>query len=565
MSIIYATGGTVQASGGIYVKREADSRLQDLCLQGKFAYVLTPRQMGKSSLMANTAAALRKQESKPVIIDLSVTGVSEKNIDLWYQSLLHTINKQLNLETNPFTWWSEHQQITATQRLSEFFETVVLVEVAEPIVIFVDEIDSTLSLAFQIDDFFAAIRAMYNARATNPAFRRLCFVLIGVATPSDLINDRRRTPFNIGEAINLTDFTYEEALPLTAGLPGDETQRRDILRWILSWTSGHPYLTQKVCAAIAAKDRSGWSEEQVAHVIEDLFFNLQHGQDDNIRFVSDRLTRRESDTGPLELYAEILIGVRPIRVDERSQVQARLKLSGIVKNSADGTRLVVRNRIYSAVFDRRWIANYITLTREAYTREQAPIHTPELYDLQARFEVFRAFLTEDSLDDYARQIAESGRALRSTQRWRIGATVLMGLASLMLAFFYYDFVDFEEADVLMWLCVVLIITLPAVALFFTAVPLLGRYQQTQQLLAITAGDLKKIQRLYPLPEMDMQTYRKSAFEVSELTLESLSLEASRWGKLIRTPQQIEAYVENARRTSEEGDDTSDEFSNDSRG
>lgn len=148
MSVIYSTGGVVQASGGIYIKRKADDLLLDLCLQGQFAYVLTPRQLGKSSLMANTAAALKERAVRPVIVDLSITGVSEKDIDLWYQSLLYIISKQLNLQSDPFEWWATRRQITGTQRLSEFFEAVVLTEVSDPVVIFVDEIDSILSLEF---------------------------------------------------------------------------------------------------------------------------------------------------------------------------------------------------------------------------------------------------------------------------------------------------------------------------------------------------------------------------------------------------------------------------------
>ena len=92
------------------------------------------------------------------------------------------------------------------QRLTLFFEQVLLTEIAKPIVIFVDEIDSTLSLDFT-DDFFVAIRSLYVTRATQPKFGRLSFVLIGVATPGDLIRDARRTPFNIGQRVDLTDFT----------------------------------------------------------------------------------------------------------------------------------------------------------------------------------------------------------------------------------------------------------------------------------------------------------------------------------------------------------------------
>ncbi|MEO0888491.1 MAG: hypothetical protein AAFY54_21570, partial [Cyanobacteria bacterium J06648_10] len=52
---MYTVGGTVQANeGGLYISRRADGELLQLCEDSKFAYVLTPRQMGKSSLMIRT-------------------------------------------------------------------------------------------------------------------------------------------------------------------------------------------------------------------------------------------------------------------------------------------------------------------------------------------------------------------------------------------------------------------------------------------------------------------------------------------------------------------------------
>src|SRR5947209_3835150 len=76
-----------------------------------------------------------------------------------------------------------HNRLSFTQRLTLFFEEVLLDHVADPIVIFVDEIDTTLSLPFA-DDFFAAIRFLYMNRALNPALARVSFVLVGVATPT---------------------------------------------------------------------------------------------------------------------------------------------------------------------------------------------------------------------------------------------------------------------------------------------------------------------------------------------------------------------------------------------
>ncbi|HEY9635021.1 MAG TPA: AAA-like domain-containing protein [Coleofasciculaceae cyanobacterium] len=75
----------------------------------------------------------------------------------------------------------------------------------------IDEIDSILSRDFPIDDFFALIRFLYNQRAIEPEYKRITFAIFGVATPSDLIQDSNRTPFNIGKAIELHGFIWRNA------------------------------------------------------------------------------------------------------------------------------------------------------------------------------------------------------------------------------------------------------------------------------------------------------------------------------------------------------------------
>ena len=55
-SDFYVVGGTVPRDAPSYVVRRADQELVDALRRGEFCYVLTPRQMGKSSLMVRTAA-----------------------------------------------------------------------------------------------------------------------------------------------------------------------------------------------------------------------------------------------------------------------------------------------------------------------------------------------------------------------------------------------------------------------------------------------------------------------------------------------------------------------------
>jgi hypothetical protein len=353
--VIYTVGGTVQASGGTYISREADEELLRLCRASEFCYVLTARQMGKSSLMVATMERLAAEGFHSVEIDLTQIGteLSGLKAEQWYLGLIEFIVDQLDLDVDYVAWWDERARLGPIQRLSQFLRRVVLERVSEPVLIFIDEIDSTLKLDFT-DDFFAAIRACYNARASDPAFKRLSFVLLGVATPGDLISDPQRTPFNIGRRMDLTDFTERQAIPLADGLGLPPVEAGQVLTWILEWTGGHPYLTQSLCAAAAASPTKSWDAAVVDNLVEETFLGEQSAQDSNLQFVRDMLTQRAPDKAAvLKTYRRIRAG-KAVPDEERSLAKTHLKLSGIVKLKGD--YLVVRSRIYKQVFNQEWIS-----------------------------------------------------------------------------------------------------------------------------------------------------------------------------------------------------------------
>jgi WD40 repeat protein len=348
---IYTVGGTVQAGGGVYIKRKADDDLLELCRQGEFAFILSSRQVGKSSLMVRTAQQLEKEDIRSVTVDLSAIGVNVSQ-DEWYLGILNEIQSTLNLQTDIFAWWEQYSQLGPAQRLTNFFRDVLLNEVKEQVVLFFDEIDSTLSIPFS-DDFYVALRAVYNARSTMPDFKRLSFVLVGVAAPGDLISDNKRTPFNIGHRVEINDFTLAEALPLAEGLGERAVQ---VLTWVFQYTSGHPYLTQRLCAHLATL-RESVDEAEVASAVERLFTGEQGKQDNNLQFVRDMLSKRAPDvTRVLLIYRDIRSGKRVVD-DERSIAKAHLKLSGLVRSERGILR--VRNEIYNTVFNPQWVQDTI--------------------------------------------------------------------------------------------------------------------------------------------------------------------------------------------------------------
>src|SRR5262249_57902238 len=126
-------------------------------------------------------------------------------------------------------------------------------------------------------------------RTEAPEFARLTFCLLGVASPSDLIRDTRTTPFHIGRRIELTDFTAEEAAPLASGLERAAGEGSVLLERVLYWTGGHPYLTQRLCQAVA-QDAAAAGPAGVDRVGTELFFSPRaRERDDNLILVRERL------------------------------------------------------------------------------------------------------------------------------------------------------------------------------------------------------------------------------------------------------------------------------------
>src|SRR5690349_12297970 len=99
-SFFYQTGGTLSPKSKLYITRQADSELLSLCRESRFAYILAPRQIGKSSLMVRTAHQLQLEGIRSVKIDLSGIGKDHVTPEQWYYGLLREITTQLNLQFN---------------------------------------------------------------------------------------------------------------------------------------------------------------------------------------------------------------------------------------------------------------------------------------------------------------------------------------------------------------------------------------------------------------------------------------------------------------------------------
>jgi CHASE2 domain-containing sensor protein len=378
----YQIGGSLPAQAPTYVERKADQQFFQALLARDYCAVLDARQMGKSSLRIRTMTKLQEQGVVCGVLELLGIGSQEITPTQWYGGMIQMLISNFGLQVNRRAWIQAHADLSPVQRLREFIDQVLLVQIAQPVVIFIDEVDCVLNLNFNVDEFFALIRHCYDKRATVSAYGRLTFALLGVAAPSDLIQNLTNTPFNIGRSIILSGFQASECGVLEQGFVGLAENPQAVVKAVLHWSGGQPFLTQKLCWLIIQRGeciKAGAEVQSLRHLVQTRILDHWQAQDqpEHLKTIRDRLLHPRHHPRPLinnllinnplikgndsfsspKRTALLTLCQRLLRRGKlllrRNPLYLELQLSGLVEQHQNYLR--VKNPIYEMVFDCLWV------------------------------------------------------------------------------------------------------------------------------------------------------------------------------------------------------------------
>lgn len=318
--------------------------------------VLSSRQTGKTTLLYQLRARLRPRGYAVVLIDLAVTR-NQAEAEL-YRYVASEIRSALDLSVPRHPG----RRVAAPPCNPIEFRTFLLdtarQSAAPRIVIMIDEVEAISGKAS--DGFFGTVRNVFSSRRKEDesAFEKYLFVLSG-SKELHRLSTGPNSPLNIAERVYLEDFTLEGVQALVANFTRAAIAAPpETARWIYAQTTGHPYLTQKLCSQIEQWHPGVITQEIVQRATIQILKSDDH---------LEKMLQQIDEDRPVRQTLEEVVSGKQIAFSRLQPAMARLELLGAIRDSGN---CAVRNPIYYAAFSshfnvkqpptgaRRWMSRW---------------------------------------------------------------------------------------------------------------------------------------------------------------------------------------------------------------
>lgn len=356
-----------------YIERDADRQIEKILEEmGRPGYVLVARQMGKTNLLLNSKNKIIAAGDFFIYLDVSnkfdsISDFFRNIIDTFFDLYPH-VGHEVKLEIQNIRLSS----IKTPHKEHEFELRKILSLIKGRLIICLDEIDA-LTKSNYSDQVFSFVRSLYFAgRANFDEFKRLTYILSGVAEPADIIKNKDISPFNIGERIYLNDFSEGESIQLVKNtIIPDNT---GISERIYYWASGNPRMTWDIASELEGCIEKGESvtPQTVDKIVDALYFSeVERPPIDHIKkIVADSLELRDA---LVEMHYKRSDGIS-------DSMRSKIYLSGISKPSIKEDSVLFKNKIIEDSLSEEFLLKLNTKSPDFYYQQGVVAFDSKEYD-----------------------------------------------------------------------------------------------------------------------------------------------------------------------------------------
>ena len=246
--------GTMPLDSAFYIRREPlDMRcLQEIENRGGLVRVKAPRQMGKTSLLARIRDRADELNYRTVTIDFLETDERTfTDSSLFLKRLCALVSRKLGFSPRKVTEFWDEELFGPKENCTDYFEEHVLSKIDTSLFLGLDELDRLFPYEAVSKEFLTLLRSWNEKAKVDTTWAKLKLA-IAHSTESYIVLESNVSPFNVGLAVELPEFTAVQVLELVEkhGLNWT-TAEVNALRLMVG---GHPYLVRLALYHIAQQD-----------------------------------------------------------------------------------------------------------------------------------------------------------------------------------------------------------------------------------------------------------------------------------------------------------------------
>lgn len=250
-----------------------DQAFNELNRPGGLLRIKAPSNTGKTSLLLRALSYAREQGARTVLLNIQEADTAILNdLGRFLRWFCRNVAQQLGVENRLDDYWDE--EIGHKISCKIYFREYLLAQVAEPVVLALDEVDQLFDHPELVQEFLPMLRAWHEEAMEIKVWQKLRMAL-AYSTEVYVPLKISQSPFNIGLSVQLPELTFDQVQTLVDKYDFSPEKGVDMprLKTLYELVNGHPYLVQLALYWLSEREGTLASILEDAHTQSGIYSN----------------------------------------------------------------------------------------------------------------------------------------------------------------------------------------------------------------------------------------------------------------------------------------------------